>query len=147
MLKKITSFFIALVFIFYLSPVFLFAQAPSEGSGLVPCGVEKYPEGYIENGKDLGGQIITPCEFNDFMKLINNVVSFVLFQLAVPIAAIMFAYAGGLLLFSGGEVSKRTEAKKIFTNVAIGLIIAAAAWLIINTILSILGYDGSWIGF
>ena len=41
----------------------------------------------------------------------------------------------------------KTEAKNIFTNAVIGLVIAVAAFLIIRTILSILGYDGSWIGF
>lgn len=135
MSKIIYFLIITVLFSSLASPVF--AQAPSGGSGLVPCGTER----------DAGGKITNQCEFNDFMKLINTVVNFVLFQLAVPIAAIMFAYAGGLLLFSGGEVSKRTQAKKIFTNVAIGLVIAVGAWVIVNTILSILGYDGSWIGF
>ena len=36
------------------------------------------------------------CGFNDFITLINRVISFILFNLAVPISAIMFAYAGFL---------------------------------------------------
>lgn len=101
----------------------------SDGAGLVPC---------TEN-----------CGFSDVFKLINNVIHFILFDMAIPIAAIMFAYAGFLLITSGGETSKRTKAKKIFTNVAIGLIIAVAAFLIIKTILSIVGYksDWNWFGF
>ena len=90
----------------------------------------------------------TLCEgaggWDNLMKLINNIVSFVLFKLAMPIAAIMFAYAGFELLTAGGEVSKMTKAKKIFMNVALGLIFAAAAWLIVNTLLTILGYTGKW---
>ena len=78
------------------------------------------------------------------MELINNVVKFILFSLVVPFAAIMFAYAGFELLTSGGETSKREKAKKIFLNVAIGLVVAAAAFLIIQTVLSIVGYDKSW---
>jgi hypothetical protein len=58
----------------------------------------------------------------------------------------MFAYAGLLLVLSGGASEKRTKAKNVFTNVAIGLVLAAAAWLIIHTVLSIVGFDGSWIG-
>ncbi|MBU0611821.1 hypothetical protein KKA39_02210 [Patescibacteria group bacterium] len=84
------------------------------------------------------------CGFNELICLINNVIQFILFRMAVPIAAIMFAYAGILLLFSGGDTSKRSKAKSIFTNVAIGLIIAIAAWLIVETILTLLGYDQSW---
>lgn len=92
-----------------------------------------------------------PCEgnegWNNLMKLINNIVNFILFRLALPLAAIMFAYAGFELLTSGGNTEQMKKAKKIFINVAIGLILAAAAWLIVNTILSTLGYNGSWIGF
>ncbi len=56
----------------------------------------------------------------------------------------MFAYAGFELVTSGGSTEKKSKAKSIFTSVAIGLIIAAAAFLIIQTVLSIVGYDKSW---
>lgn len=85
--------------------------------------------------------------WKEFLALINNVISFILKVLALPIAAIMFAYAGFLLVTSGGSTEARGKAKNIFTNTAIGLIIVAGAYLIIRTILSILGYDGAWIGF
>jgi hypothetical protein len=100
---------------------------PPGGTGLVPC--------------------TNNCGWNDFFTLINNVVKFILVYLAVPIAAIMFAYAGGLLMFSGGSEHKRDQAKKIFINVAIGLVFIAASWIIVHTVFSIVGYDGSWIGF
>ncbi|MFZ2072162.1 MAG: hypothetical protein WAV10_00550 [Minisyncoccia bacterium] len=84
------------------------------------------------------------CGFAELICLVNNFIQFILFRMAVPIAAIMFAYAGILLIFSGGDTSKRSKAKSIFANVAIGLIIAIAAWLIVETILTLLGYDQSW---
>lgn len=91
---------------------------------------------------------IDDCNFSHIMQLINNIVDFILFKMALPISAIMFAYAGFLLLFSGGEQAKRTKAKEIFVNVALGLAFALAAWLIVNTILSILGFkDAAWLGF
>lgn len=86
--------------------------------------------------------------FNELLTLVNNVVNFILFSLAIPIAAIMFFYAGFLMVTAGSEsASSRTKAKTIFTNTLIGLVIAAAAWVIVHTILTILGYSGSWIGF
>ncbi|MFA6274162.1 MAG: hypothetical protein WC662_03295 [Candidatus Paceibacterota bacterium] len=103
--------------------------------GLVPCATSRNK---------------TLCGFYDIFALINNIMSFVFKYLVIPIAAIMFAYAGILLLFSGGEASKKTKAKKIFFNVAIGLVIAAAAFLIVKTILSVLGYQQegwNWFGF
>ncbi|OGI90209.1 hypothetical protein A2911_02290 [Candidatus Nomurabacteria bacterium RIFCSPLOWO2_01_FULL_40_15] len=121
--------------IFIAISLMLLVPATSFAAGLVPpCGVDPVTQ------KCIWG-------FNEFMILINTVIQFILFKMVVPIAAIMFAYAGFLLVTSGGETSKRTKAKTIFTNVAIGLIVAIAAWLIINTILSILGYKGDWIGF
>ena len=67
--------------------------------------------------------------------------------MVVPITAIMFFYAGFLMITGGGEsASSRTKAKKIFTNAVIGLVVAVGAWVIVHTLLSILGYDASWIG-
>jgi|GEM_PF-2417581 len=84
------------------------------------------------------------CDFYDIMTLINNIVNFTITALVIPVAAIMFAYAGFELLTSGGETSKREKAKNIFLNVSIGLIIAVAAFIIVQTVLSLLGYDKSW---
>ena len=102
--------------------------------GLVKCGTER----------DKDNNITNPCGFNDVLTLINTIVKFILFNLALPIAAIMFAYAGFELVTSGGSTEKKSKAKEIFTNVAIGLIVIAVAFLIIQTILSIVGYDQSW---
>lgn len=89
----------------------------------------------------------TGCGFNELLEMVNKVVKFIIFDLAIPIAAIMFAYAGIILLISGGDSSQKTKAKQIFLGVAIGLVVAVGAWLIIETILKTLGYNGSWIGF
>lgn len=87
------------------------------------------------------------CDFNAFMSLINRVIKFILFDMVIPIAAIMFAYAGFQMITAGGDSGARTKAKNIFFNAVLGLVLAAGAFLIIRTILSILGYNGSWIGF
>ncbi len=110
--------------------------APPAGStGLVPC----------------DGSVANPCGFKQIGDLINTVIGFIFKNIVLPLAAIMFAYAGFLLVTSGGETSKREEAKKIFTNVTIGLVIAAAAFLIVQTVLVIVGYNTSvginWFGF
>ncbi|MFH1608850.1 MAG: pilin [Patescibacteria group bacterium] len=108
---------------------------PFGGGGLVPdCVIDPVTKACVWG-------------WDQLMGLVNNIVNFVLFVLAVPIAAIMFAYAGILLLTSGGDSAKKTKAKDLFVGVVKGLVIASAAWLIVHTILSILGYAGSWIGF
>lgn len=112
-----------------LSPVMALAQE----AGLVPCG---------QAANDGQGGIANPCKFQHVLVLINKVVRFVLFKLVVPIAAIAFAWAGFLLLFSGGNSSQKEKAKKIFWSVLLGLAVAVAAWLIVYTVLNILGYQG-----
>ena len=115
-------------------------------SGLVPCGTEKeeIKTTIDANGvsTDTGGDIINPCQFEHLFELVNKVINYVFTFLVVPIAAIIFAISGFKLLFSGGNSSKMAEAKKSMINVAIGLAVAAGAWLIIHTLLNILGYTG-----
>lgn len=87
---------------------------------------------------------ITGCGFPELILLISNIITFLLFTIATPLAALIFAYAGIMLLTSGGDTGKLKTAKKIIGNLLIGYVIALAAWLIINTILSKLGFHGSW---
>jgi hypothetical protein len=125
---KIKKFFF--VFFILAMPVVSLAQ----NVVLVPC-------------DNSAGQ---PCNFNALMTLVNNIINFILYYMAIPIAAIMFAYAGFLLVTAGGEAAgARTKAKSIFTNAVIGLILAVACWLIVKLILSTLAPAGSfsWIGF
>ena len=131
-MTKINFFLISLVvFLILFLPFFSFA------AGLIPCGTNN-SETPLTNH---------PCEFKDFMTLINGGITFILKFMVIPIAAIMFAYAGFELVTSGGNTEKKGKAKNIFTNTVFGLVLAAGAWLIIKTILSILGFDGGWIGF
>ncbi len=69
--------------------------------------------------------------------------------IAIPIAAIMFTYAGFLLVTSGGNESGWSKAKEILWNVVLGLICVAGAWLIISLILTVLGRKDwtTWFGF
>ena len=117
------------LFLLVLMPLLSFAQ----WDGLVPCATKKNP---------------VPCGFTDILFLVNKVIDFIFVSLALPLGAVMIAYAGFLMVMPGGEsASSRTKAKHILTNTVIGLVIAGAAWLIVHVILEVLGFDGSWIGF
>lgn len=120
---------------------------PSVSTSATPPSVSNTSNSNTDTDETSGLVVCTKnCDFNDLMNLINRVIRFILFSLAIPISAIMFAYAGFLLVTAGGGEAK-TRAKSIFSNTVMGLIFAAGAWLIIRTILSVLGYDGVWIGF
>ncbi|MBI2045908.1 MAG: hypothetical protein HYT28_00575 [Parcubacteria group bacterium] len=111
----IPAFFLMMI---VLAPVF-FASAAS----LVPC----------------GGSGEKACELGDFFVLINNIINFLLFSIATPLAALSFAVAGWMYLTAGGDTGKIKSAHDIFKNVAIGFIIVLSAWLIVKVILLGLG--------
>jgi len=124
--KKILTLFIG--FLIISTPFFVFS------AGIVP-----------DCGKSVNGVISTPCDFNMVMKLINNIINFLLFVIATPLAAMAIAYAGFLYLSSGGSPEKVSQGKKILTNVVFGYIIALVAWLIVNTIFVSLGVSNSFL--
>ncbi|HEY4513447.1 MAG TPA: hypothetical protein VJH06_02970 [Candidatus Paceibacterota bacterium] len=134
-MKKITKFLILTTLFFVL-----LMPALSLADGLVPCTNTPDPvTGIISD--------TSKCDFTALMALVNKVITFILVDLALPIAAIMFAYAGFLMITAGGESAHaKTKAKNIFTNAIIGFILAVACWLIISTILTIMGFNGTWIG-
>jgi hypothetical protein len=100
-------------------PLSVAAKTPS---GLIPCG----------NVAGTG----EACEFSDLVALAQNVIDFLIFKIAAPIAAVMFVYAGFLWVTNGGNESQISQAKGIFWAVFIGFVIALAAWLTINMIVN-----------
>lgn len=111
--KKI-SLLVAMAFA--LVPLAVFAQ------GLVPCGGSGQPA----------------CDFAHFIQLIQNVINFLIKDVAMPLAAILFAWAGIMMFTAGGNEQKTTQAKEIFWWVLVGLIVALSAWLIVSAITSAL---------
>lgn len=82
------------------------------------------------------GQYSNPCNFNYFMALLNSIIRFLLFVIATPLVALIIMYTGYLYLTAGGSAGQTEKAKHILFNVVVGYIIALAAWLIVNTIVS-----------
>lgn len=130
MSKKIIKYImIAVVLLTISAPVVSYAV---DYLPLVTCGTEK----------DSVGKVSNPCTFNDVILLIDRLIKFILFVLAIPVAAIMFCYAGILMVTSGGNSGQFGKGKGIFINVAYGLLLAAGGWLIVTTLLTLLGYTG-----
>lgn len=115
-IKLLTT--LSIVFIAF-APAYVFAA-------IVPCGGSGQPA----------------CNFGFFITFIKNVINFLIFKLAVPLAAISFAVAGVMILTAGPNTGQVEKAKEIFWNVVIGLIVALSAWLIITAILTALGARG-----
>lgn len=113
-----------------LSPLSLYAQntgwAPFGPNGLIPC----------------GNTTQKMCTFEDLIRGIEGLINFMIY-LAVPLSVVAFGYAGFTYMTAGGDQSKIKQAHKTFGLVATGLVIMFAAWLIVNTITTVLIKDAT----
>lgn len=104
------------------------------------------------NGEEFEDGLITcdgievECTFEKLLLLVNKVLRFLIFVIGVPIVTLSFVYAGFLMVTSGGNPSKKDEAKSIIGNATLGLIVLLAAWLIVRTVLLVFGYSGPLLG-
>jgi hypothetical protein len=137
--KRTIPIFI-LGFMIITAPFLVYAK------GLVPdCGTIT-KEMQTINGKQVEVSVIkdqNQCNFESLMKLINNVITFLLITMATPLFALILIYVGWLFLSDRGSSSNVTKAKTILFNALIGYVIALAAWLIVHTILSSFGFTGT----
>jgi len=78
------------------------------------------------------------CGWTQLMQLARNIVDFLLYGLALPLAAVAFAYAGFQLMIHGGSDTARQNAKDAFLWAAIGLVVAFGAWVIVKFVMTVL---------
>lgn len=74
------------------------------------------------------------CGTCELIKLGDSVVDFIIMIMLV-ISALLFMYAGFLIVSAAGNRTKFERGKTIFTNVVIGLIIILASWLTIDLVM------------
>lgn len=86
------------------------------------------------------------CGFGHLRELIISLINFMI-MLSTILATAAFAWAGIILMTSGGSESAKTKAKGIFKKVLIGYLWILGAWLLVYTITSaLLGSDYSLLG-
>ncbi len=96
---------------------------------------------------DFSGSIVQgesqtcPGNWESFLGLIARVIQFAIY-LGIIIAVLMAAYAGFLWVLNPINPENRTSARGMLVNAAIGLVLTLSAWLIINTLLNVLGVGG-----
>ena len=87
------------------------------------------------------------CTLCHLWELASNIINFLSFNLAIPMAVLLFVAAGIMFLISGGNQEKVALARSIFTNTIIGLVIIFASWMLIDTLLktiAIEAFSGAW---
>jgi hypothetical protein len=101
----------------------IFIPGVSFAQNIIPCGTEANP---------------SPCTICHLYYLVGNVVDFLITFILIPLAGFSLAWAGIKFILSGGNEGEVTRAKEILTNTVWGIIIALAAWLVVNTVVSLL---------
>ena len=96
----------------------------------------------LASAAGLPGQIVpTSCNGKggcqsicDIATIAQNILTTGIY-LAVFLCAVLFAWAGLKMLTSVANPGERSKAKGIFINVAVGLVIILAGWLIVDTLM------------
>lgn len=83
------------------------------------------------------------CSICDIASLAQNVLNAGIF-LAVVFSAITFIRAGFMLVTAEGNASKAGDAKRLFKNVVIGIIVLLSAWLIVDVLMRTLTGNAYW---
>lgn len=113
---------------FALATFLLIIPMAVSSAGLVPCGGP--------------GEPMCNSEFVALMA--NGVIRWLISVLGV-IAVIVLVYAGFKMVVSAGDTKAFSDAKQNFTNIVIGIVIILAAWLVVDTLMSLL--TGQGLGF
>lgn len=72
----------------------------------------------------------------DLITLANNLIAFGVY-FSVLVATVMFVYAGILYVTAAANQANLENARKIFGNVLLGLVIVLTAWLIVDIVLTV----------
>jgi hypothetical protein len=127
------------IWVFILSAIFLFLffnQASAQlcnsgGTGIVPCG---------QSSSD--GSIPCKCEIGHVFLMIGKIYTFIVRNIATPLATLALLIGGMIILISAGDPKWFQIGKNILLTAVIGLVLVFCAWLIVNFILTTLGAPG-----
>lgn len=98
------------------------------------------PASFVLAASDVADQIVPCgsgddfCNLCDLVQLAQNLINIGIF-ITIALSAVTFAVAGLKYMTAGGDATKATAARKMFTNVAVGLIIILGAWIGVDTLM------------
>lgn len=104
----------------WLTPVAAFAQKALK-EPIVPTACQ-------------GAKAAWDCSVCDLAQLAQNLLNAGVYMLVI-LAAVMFAWAGFEALTSAGNSAKYTKAKRVFSNVTVGLVILLVSWVCVDTLM------------
>ncbi len=91
-------------------------------AALVPCGTSSTP----------------PCTWCHLSQLFKNLIDFAIY-IIFPLAVVMIIVGGGFIMTAAGSTERVSKGREIITAAVVGLLIALLSWLLIDTIIKIVG--------
>lgn len=92
--------------------------------------------GLVNCGKGAGTKddpAALDCDFVEAIAMINTLINW-LIMIAMPLAAVAFAYAGWLRISAGDNSSQITKSNHVFVSVGIGFMVILSGWLVFKLI-------------
>lgn len=75
------------------------------------------------------------CDFEDLITLANRIVKFLMYNVAVPLAALGFVFSGAKLILNQDKEGAWSETKESFWNIGKGFGIILGSYVLIKAIL------------
>jgi type IV secretory pathway VirB2 component (pilin) len=80
----------------------------------------------------------------DFFQMLVNIYSFIVLEIATPLALIALVIGGIFMMLSAGSPNMMATGKKIIWSAIIGLVLVFASYVIVQFILTAVGFQGNW---
>lgn len=115
-----------------------------KGSEILPPDPACVTKQSTEYADDVESSIIpctNKCDLGSVFEFINNLIEFLIKVIMFPIAILMFMYAGYKYITAQGNPSKKADVKKMAWHLIGGLVIVLCAWVIVKTLLVVIGYE------
>lgn len=109
--------------------------------GIVPCGRKA-------NDPNTPYNEMEPCQFPHLFIMLKNILDFLLWRLGLIILALLVAATGVIYYFSMGDPKTMVKVKSLLKSALTGYIVIFFAWMILTTMVAILGFKveifGRW---
>lgn len=91
----------------------------SSAAGLVPC----------------DGTTADPCTFAKLIELVNTVVKFIMYDILIPLIALIIMYTGGRLVIMPNKENEWSSATESFKSIGIGIGIILGSYVLIKFVI------------
>jgi hypothetical protein len=120
---------------------FEIAPAPDEFSGgLIPCGRE------VDDASTPGYDESDPCGIFHIFLLLKNLLDFILWKVSLSVLLILAVITGATSYFSLGGPNALARIKTVFRSFFVGFFILMFAWMFVNIILMLFGFQFKFFG-